>query len=52
MAKCNSVAPNKPWLKILNLPTLKYRQYCSNRIELLREYDSTSVSHADFMELS
>jgi len=50
--------PEKPypdWLKALNLPTLKYRRYDGDMIELFKVikgiYDPTCVPHLDFVEL-
>ena len=43
-------------LKSLNLPTLKYRRYRGNMIELFKivngKYDSACIPHFEFMELS
>ena len=48
---------NKPYrerLKILHLPTLKYRRYRGDMIELFKIikgiYDSTCVPHVDFVD--
>ena len=43
-------------LKSLNLPTLKYRRYRGDMIELFKivngKYDSACIPHFEFMELS
>ena len=51
-----SKKPYREWLQVLNLPTLKYRLYRGNTIEVFKIikgiYDPTCVTHLDLVKLS